>query len=122
MKSISGSDPMPIRVAREVSSNGSFIEQKAKSIGVPDNVIAQGPTAIKAWAQEHGKIPASTSKQPDSAANQANSNLQTGRLELTTKLEAHGPSYDRFGQTPAENTELTKELHASHPLRVNITA
>ncbi len=81
MNGINDSGTTPIQAVKEVNSEGSAIERIAKSRGVPDNVIAQGPAAIRAWAQENGIIPGSKGGETDPVASPDNRNPKTESTE-----------------------------------------
>jgi len=96
-------------------AGGSQMEAKAKSMGAPDSVIAQGPGAIKAWAKENGIVPGAAKEQNDSAENKSNVNLMD-------QLEEKGISYESFSKAMDEGPEAVEDLFGQHNFSFNVMA
>lgn len=102
--------------ANEKSDKSSMMESMAKSMGVPDEVISKGKTAVKAWMKEHGKMPGSMDKGAENKVNKKQSN------ELNKQLSASGISYKSFTNALKDGPEATEKLFNENNFSLNVIA
>ena len=100
---------------QESGGQASMVESMAKSKGVPDEVIAKGRSAIKAWMKENGKAP-SQGKESKKAAN------SNSAKSLTEQLSSSGISQESFMKALSEGPEATKELFKQNGFNLDVTA
>ena len=92
--------------------------EKAKSMGVPDEIIAKGKSAIKAWAKENGKIPGG--EQKDSAGSGAKGVKSGG--SLSEELGKKNLGHDELLKALDGGAETTKQLFEDKGFSINIGA
>ncbi len=92
--------------------------EKAKSMGVPDDVIAKGKGAIKEWAKENGKIPGG--EQKDAAGSEAKRAESGG--SLSEELEKSNINHDELLEALDGGAETTKQLFEDKSFGINIGA
>lgn len=122
MDGVSSSSSQPIAPKYSAQTDVSPVEQKAKSLGAPDNVIAQGPAAIKAWARENGILSSSGSSSSGSTS-QTDATIKANNQEssngLLRQIENGQGSYDRSGQTTSTTAQ---ESNQASYVRLDILA
>ena len=99
------------------NGGNSQMMAKAKSMGVPDEIISQGRNAIKSWAQENGKVPGGMGK--------GNGNGGGKGMDISTlmeQLEASGIPYEDFLAATEEGPEATKDLFEQYNFSFNTLA
>lgn len=98
----------------------SDIEAKLKALGVPAEVIAQGPDAVKKYASEHN-IDLSSIQPPKREKNEENSDSSVKgskgnkKQEFEAKLEALGIPADTIKQGKEAVEKYAKENNITLP-------
>ena len=114
MNSISGNVSMPMHDSKE-TNNRSKMETMAKSMGVPDEVIAKGKSAVKAWMKENGKMPGSMKNDSGNKVGKNSSNFKE-------QLNASGISHESFAKALQEGPEATEKLFSANNFSFNVIA
>ncbi|KAA3619457.1 MAG: hypothetical protein DWQ05_01680 [Calditrichaeota bacterium] len=126
LSGLTGNTAISVQESGSGRGGETQIEQRAKSMGVPDSIIAKGKNAIKAWAKENGKGPYSMNKQNESQKMREGNKETAASLQksdnLMQQLEANGISQDNFSQAVEKGPAATKELFSSFNFNLNITA
>ena len=115
MNSIGSNLPQLTTNANEKSDKSSMMESMAKSMGVPDEVISKGKTAVKAWMKENGKMPGSIKKDDENKVEKSSNNLKE-------QLKASGISHESFVKALGEGAEATKYLFSENNFSFNVIA
>lgn len=110
------SSTAPMQISNTQSSDPMM--EKAKSMGVPDEVIAKGKSAIKAWAKENGKIPGG--EQQDSSGSGPQRAESGGTL--SEELGKSQINHDELLTALDGGAETTKQLFEDKSFSINIGA
>ena len=111
-----GSMPQGLQMQSSQDSKGnSKMETMAKSMGVPDEIIAKGKSAVKAWMKENGKMPGSMKKEDENKTEKSSNNLKE-------QLKASGISHESFIKALGEGAEATKNLFNENNFSFNVIA
>ena len=97
------------------TKRSSKMETMAKSMGVPDEVIVKGKSAVKTWMKENGKMPGSIKKEDENKIGKSSTNL-------TEQLNASGISHESFVKALEEGPESTKKLFDENDFSFNVIA
>ncbi|MCP5063428.1 MAG: hypothetical protein GY936_13330 [Ignavibacteriae bacterium] len=115
MDAKSGSMSMQQMQGPKESSNKSKMETMAKSMGVPDEIIAEGKNAVKAWMKENGKMPGGMG---DGSGNKVNKIPNS----FVKQLEESGITQDSFLNAIEEGPEATEKLFSENNFSLNVIA
>ncbi|MEE9429452.1 MAG: hypothetical protein V3V16_00320 [Melioribacteraceae bacterium] len=97
------------------SKGSSKMETMAKSMGVPDEVISKGKSAVKAWMKENGKMPGSMKNDSGNKVGKNSSNFKE-------QLNANGISHESFAKALQEGPEATEKLFSANNFSFNVIA
>ena len=117
MNTISGSRPMPVSQSGDGGASSKILE-KAKAMGVPDDIIKQGTAAIKAWAKENGKIPSGGMGQGKQAQKSQGTRAEDTLLK---ELEKSGIAYEEFLDATKNGPDATKLLFQKNNFSIDIS-
>jgi len=115
MDAISSNIPSVQMQGDKESNNHSKMESMAKAMGVPDEIIAKGKSAVKDWMKENGKMPGFMNKD---SANKTDKNSD----KLKELLNASGISHENFVKAIEEGSEATKKLFDENDFSLNMMA
>lgn len=115
MDAISSSMSMQQMQGSQDSGKSSKMETMAKSMGVPDEIIAEGKDAVKAWMKENGKMPGGMGDGSGNKTNKSSNNLMK-------ELEASGITKDSFLAALEEGPEATEKLFSENDFSLNVMA
>lgn len=111
---------MPTQISNQQGSGSSNrMAEKAKAMGVPEEIIAQGQEAVKAWAQENGKLPSSMGSEGVGGGRKAPPHKSPDAL--LKDLEKSGIEYDKFMEALKDGPNATKQLFKKHNFSIDYT-
>jgi len=106
-------------VALANQGGNSKMETKSQALGAPANVVSQGESAIKAWAEESGKVPGAVNGDGKGTENKMNNSASD---TLQEQLEAGGISYDSYTQALAEGPEVAESMLKENDFSFDVKA
>lgn len=105
------------------------VKKKLEDSGIPENVIAQGETAVENYASAHGiTLPTSDQQKPKTVPNKVNGSMGKNKEEFEAKLEALGipPEIIKQGKDAVKQYAAQHNIqlpeHQKHGTHLNLVA
>lgn len=118
MNTIGGRMPTQIS-SQNTSDRTNRMDEQAKAMGAPEEIIAQGQEAVKTWAQENGKMPTSAGSEGIASGKKT---IETKSADaLLSDLEESGIEYDKFIEALENGPNATKQLFNKHNFSIDFT-